>query len=77
MSHVTTAYTQISKPNQKALCAGLRSAVRREIQRNGLSIISAGMSATKESLKPRRRRRWQREVKFLKNGERKNEESVC
>lgn len=76
MKPVTTAPTQISKPNQEVPCAVLRSAVRREIQRSGRSITSEATSATKASLKPRRRQRWQREVKFLKNGERENDESV-
>lgn len=71
MSHVTTAYTQTSKPNQKAPCAGLRDAQRRVTLKSGLNITLADMSVTKVSLKPRRRQRWQNEVKFLKNGERK------
>lgn len=40
------------------------------------NITSAATSAIKVSLKPHRRQRWQREVKFLKNGERENDESV-
>lgn len=76
MSHVITASTQTSGPNQKARCVGLRDAQRREMRRSGRSITSAAISATKVNLKPHQRRRWQREVKFLKNGERENDESV-
>nr|DAU28565.1 MAG TPA: hypothetical protein [Caudoviricetes sp.] len=44
--------------------------------KSGRNITSVAMSAIKVSLRPRRLKRWQREVKFLKNGERKNDESV-
>lgn len=74
MSHVTTANTQILKPNRKAPCAALRNAQRREMRKNGLSITSAAISATKVNLKPRRLKRWQSEVKFSNNGERKESE---
>lgn len=76
MSHVITAYTQTSGPNQKAPCAALRNAQRRGMLKSGRNITSVAMSVTKVSSKPRRRQRWQREVKFLKNGERENDESV-
>lgn len=77
MSHVITASTQILKPSQTALCAGLRNAQRRGMLKSGLNITSVAMSVTKASLKPLRRRRWQDGKTNLKNGERENDESVC
>lgn len=71
MKPVTTAYTQISKPNLKARCEGLRNAQRRVTLKSGLNITSVAMSATKVSLKPHRRQRWQNGKTNLKNGERK------
>ena len=76
MKPATTACTQILKPNQKARCAGLRNAQRRGMLKSGRNITSVAMSVTKASLKPRRRQRWQNGKTNLKNGERKNDESL-